>query len=276
MITLDRELTAGAYGRAPFAVEHGVDRDPRLTLESLVGLAAEHPADLIEHNLGTVPVTLPGGAAPSLALDPEAVLREIADNGSWMVLKNVERDPAYAALLDDLLDRVGAVLPGTEGTGLHREAFVFVSAPGSVTPVHVDPENNLLLQVRGTKAMHVGSFADADVRARELERFYGGAHRNLEQRPVDESTFALEPGDGVYLPPDVPHWVQNGPEVSVSLSITWRTRRSGRDGAVLAMNHRLRRRGVRPTPPGVSRVRDGAKVTAHRVLALPDRLRRGA
>lgn len=274
MITIDGPSAAQSYDVAPFGVSHAVHREPLLSLEALVALAATHPADAVEQNVGAVPVELPGGVAPRLDLEPAQVLEEVAHNGAWLVLKNVERDPRYAELLDRLLDEAGAALPGDEGTGLHREAFVFVSAPGAVTPAHVDPEQNFLLQIRGSKHMHVGRFADEETGARELERFYAGAHRNVSSRPVDERTFDLQPGDGVYVPPNAPHWVQNGDEVSISLSITWRTRRTGRTGAVLAMNHRLRARGLRPVAPGTSRGRDAAKVAAHRALAVGARVSR--
>ena len=32
-----------------------------------------------------------------------------------------------------------------------REAFIFISSPNTVTPYHMDPEYNFLLQIRGTK-----------------------------------------------------------------------------------------------------------------------------
>jgi quercetin dioxygenase-like cupin family protein len=272
VLSIDPSLAAAAYDRTPFSVSHATHDHPLLTLEALLALAGTHPADAVEHNLGAVPVALPGGDAPRLELEPAQVLAEIAQNGSWLVLKNVERDERYRALLDEVLDEAAVALPGDEGTALHREAFVFVSAPGAVTPAHVDPEQNLLLQVRGTKAMHVGRFGDDASRARELERFYAGHHRNLETRPVDEETFDLVPGAGVYVPPNAPHWVQNGDEVSISLSVTWRTRETGRTGAVLAMNHRLRARGLSPHAPGASRLGDATKVTAHRVLAVRERL----
>ncbi|MDO9407225.1 JmjC domain-containing protein [Patulibacter sp.] len=273
MLTIDPSLAAAAYDRSPFAVGHGAHTHPLLTLESLVALAGTHPADAVEHNLGAVPVALPGGEAPRLELEPAQVLAEIAANGSWLVLKNVERDDRYRALLDELLDEAAGQLPGEEGTALHREAFIFVSAPGAITPAHVDPEQNMLLQVRGTKAMHVGRFADDESRARELERFYAGHHRNLQTRPVDEETFDLHPGEGVYVPPNAPHWVQNGDDVSISLSVTWRTRSTGRTGAILAMNHRIRSAGRRPHAPGVSRPRDAAKVAVHRAMAVGARVR---
>ena len=40
------------------------------------------------------------------------------------------------------------------------EGFIFVSSPGSVTPYHIDPERNFLLQVRGNKTMHMFDGSD--------------------------------------------------------------------------------------------------------------------
>ena len=64
-----------------------------------------------------------------------------------------------------------------------REAFIFVSSPGAVTPFHIDPEWNFLLQVRGRKIIHVFPADDRSlVSEEELERFYSGGHRNLAFR----------------------------------------------------------------------------------------------
>jgi mannose-6-phosphate isomerase-like protein (cupin superfamily) len=274
LIVIEQERFRRAYDQEPLAVAHGVHDHALLRLESLIALAARHPADLVEHNIGTVPVALPSGEAPRIELDAARVLEDIADNGCWMVLKHVQRDPAYEALLDAVLDEAGLAVPAGEATTHMREAFIFVSGPGAVTPAHVDPEQNFLLQVRGTKAMHVGRFASDAVRTRELERFYAGHHRNIEQPPTDEQVFDLAPGDGVYVPPNAPHWVQNGDEVSISLSVTWRTRRTERYSAIWAMNHRLRSRGHDPKGPGESSLADSAKVAALRVIRLRQRLRR--
>jgi len=83
-----------------------------------------------------------------------------------------------------------------------REGFIFLSAPGSVTPSHTDPEHNLLLQIRGTKDMSLGEFPDEVTRQIVLE---STRHRNIEWEPRRPQTFALEPGDGVYVPVHAPH-----------------------------------------------------------------------
>ena len=71
--------------------------------------------------------------------------------------------------------------------------------------------------------MNVCPFPDSESEMQELERYYDGGHRNLENLPSEGVTFRLEPASGVYVPSFMPHWVQNGPAASISLSITFRT-----------------------------------------------------
>jgi hypothetical protein len=97
------------------------------------------------------------------------------------------------------------------------------------------------------------------VERRELDRYHDGDHRNLTSMPSDGEVFGLDPGRGVYVPSFMPHWVQNGPRASVSLSITFRSRESLRAEYVHWMNARMRRLHLHPTPAGVSPARDRAK-----------------
>jgi hypothetical protein len=139
-----------------------------------------------------------------IGLSPEETIRGIEECNSWMVLKNVEIDPEYGALLDRCLAEVAACGGPPVREMREREAFVFVSSPGAMTPYHMDPEENFLLQVRGAKTIHVLPPDDRNVLSvEELEHFYGGAHRNLvfreRYRPL-ASAFELSPGWGVHVP----------------------------------------------------------------------------
>ncbi|MCW2776280.1 MAG: Cupin superfamily protein [Frankiales bacterium] len=264
--------SAGSGSLAPVRVHHDLARGGLLDLERLAVLAATLPAASIEHNVGAVPAVLPGGVAPQSSLTPPEIVRSIDTNGCWMVLKNVEQDPEYAALLDACLDALEPQLTASEGRSVLREGFVFLSAPGSVTPTHIDPEHNVLLQVSGTKTMCIGRFpTDAD-RDLQAERLHSGEHRNLESAAVDVTDYPLGPGDGVYVPVHAPHVVRNGPAPSISLSVTWRTRRTLREGSVLSLNARLRRRGLPTAAPGAG-ARDHVLQAVERGLRLPDKLR---
>lgn len=250
LLHVDRDRFLQVFGRTSMPVTHELADHPLLTLEAVAGLAQKLPSKSIEHNLGDVPLVATGHKVASLDDDPAEIVKTIEANGSWMVLKNVEQDERYRALLDELLDQVKPIVGSHEGGMLKREAFIFVSAPGSITPSHVDPEHNFLLQVKGTKDMNVGAFDNPKIEQHELERFYGGGHRNIEQTPDQLETYALKPGDGVYVRPNAPHYVVNGDSASVSLSITWRTPKTDRASAVHRANGRLRRLGIKPAPPG--------------------------
>ena len=245
LLDIDLDRFAEAVGRTSVGVRHNLAGHDLLTVEALAVLADALPAASVEHNVADVPVVAASGEVEVIERRPGEIAREIASNGCWMVLKNVEQQPEYRALLDACLDEVAPLFGGREGGMEQREAFVFLSSPNAVTPSHVDPEHNFLLQVRGTKHMNVGRFADPAVEQRELERIYLGGHRNIEQEPDDYETFTLEPGDGVYVRPDAPHFVLNGPAPSVSLSITWRTPVTRRTARVHQVIERSPQEGVR-------------------------------
>ena len=219
----------------------------------------------MEHNVANLPKIVDPDAVQRSQEPAGDIARGIETNGCWMVLKNIEEDPEYKRLLDESLDEVTPHVQ-RDGGMREREGFIFLSAPGSMTPSHTDPEHNFLLQVRGTKQMNVGSFPDAQTEQMVLEGVTGGAHRNVEWEPQDPIAFDLNPGDGVYVQPHAPHWVQNGPEVSVSLSVTFSTPMSEDKRRVHSINARLRRLGLSPSPPGRNPRADRRKAVGSRAL----------
>jgi Cupin superfamily protein len=255
-LRVDPEQFAQRYGHVPMRVEHDLVGNPLLTHDALVALAAELPIEHIEHNIGDVPPVLVGEEAPRLAASPTEVARDIAHNGAWMVLKYVQQVPRYGTLVDELLDQIEP-LPDGQPMG-HREAYVFLSGASTMTPAHRDPEHNFLLHVQGEKQFTLGARPAGD-EIRHLEHAYRYGQRNFPTMPQDSETFDLQPGTGLYVPPDAVHAVRNGAAVSISLSIVWRPAAVVREGRVLRFNHTLRRLGVTPKPPGVSPRADRVK-----------------
>jgi hypothetical protein len=255
----------------PSSVSHALGDHPLLTIESIARLAERLPEDRVEHNVGNLPKVVDDDAVERSDLPVGEIARGIETNGCWMVLKNIERDEEYGNLLDELLDQVEPILDQRDGGMSGREGFVFLSAPGSVTPSHTDPEHNFLLQVRGTKELSVGRFPDEKTGQLALERALGGGHRNVDSEPAEPRAFHLEPTEGVYVPPHAPHWVQNGDEVSVSLSITFQTPENERAIRVHSVNAKLRRLGLSPRPPGQRARLDRRKEACAKALG---RLRR--
>ncbi len=264
LLDLDGAAYLRALDREPLALGHGLAGHPLLELDALAQLADRLPPDSIEQNPGAQPIVLAeGGNGRGGVPRPGELVRRVAEERRWIVLWNVERDPVYGELLDEILDPVVRLVGRREGGERKREAFVFISAADAVTPVHIDPEHNFLLQIRGTKELHVARFEDARTAQAELERLYSGGHRNLQNAPGPARSFPMGPGAGTYVPSHVPHWVVNGRDVSISLSVTFHTQAVMRNKALHAWNARARRRGRDPAPPGRHPGRDRVKYAAY-------------
>ena len=281
LLELEPETFRRSFGRQPFLIRHRLAGHELFALPRLVELARRLPAASVEYNAGDVPLTLDPTRTPQTGLSVEETLRRIEECRSWMVLKNVEQDPEYRDLLELCLAEVHAFSDPLVSGMSDKEGFVFVSSPGSVTPYHLDPEQNFLLQIRGRKRMNVFDPADrALLSEEEIERFLAGAHRNLVYRDdyqAKAQVFELVPGLGVHVPVTAPHWVQNGDAVSVSFSITFQTQASMRRSHVHQMNADLRRWGFSPAPAGRSVLRDSMKQLVFRAKTRVSRaLRRGA
>jgi hypothetical protein len=260
LLDIDGAAFADGFSQRPFSVRHSLVAHPLLALAAIAELADELPRAAVERHRADLPVIMPGGA-PELQGRASDTVRDIEHNGCWMVLWNIEQVPRYAALLHACLDEVERYVSDRHGGMRDRKAYLFLSAPGAVTPAHFDPEHNLLLQIKGVKDMNVGRFSDPLEHRRELDRYHEGGHRNLNEMPDESRLFRLRPGEGVYVWPFAPHWVENGPEGSISLSITFRTRESRRAERVHRFNARMRRLHMSPRPAGESRLVDEAKAT---------------
>lgn len=257
------------YPATPGMLRHRLTEHPLLTLDALVGLARALPADSVEYNAGDLPIGVAPEAVTPNGLSVEETIRRIEQCGSWLVLKRVEQAPAYAALLEEVLDELTGVVGPKTGEMLTRQGFIFVSSPGAVTPFHMDPEHNILLQVRGRKTMTVFP-GDPGIVPDELhEAYHAGNHRNLPWR--DEfaalgQAFDLAPGEAIHVPVKRPHWVRNGPEPSISFSITWRSHWSYREADARGLNRLLRKWGFAPAPPAPFPRANLGKAYAYRAI----------
>ena len=214
------------YPEVPHKFAHSLGQHPLLELDALAALAESLPAASIEYNFADLPLGIDGKPAPT-GIPIGETIRRIGETGSWAALKNIEQAPAYAGLLHDLLAELrGAIEPRT-GRMMKLQGFVFITSPGGVTPYHFDPEHNILLQVRGSKVMTQFPAGDARYAPDEThEAYHTGGGRELHWRDellAGGREFPLAPGEALFVPVMAPHFVRNGPEPSVSLSITWRS-----------------------------------------------------
>ena len=255
LLDIDPVTFRGCFDRRPFLIGHALTNHPLFEISRLMRLCRSLPESSVEYNAGNIPISVDPKRTPGNGLSAEETIRRIAKCKSWLVLKYVEQDPEYRALLHDCLAEVARQSESLRPGMFLEQGFIFLSSPGSVTPYHMDPEHNFLLQIRGSKRIHMFDGRDRSVLSEEeLEQFYRGGHRNLAY-PTNGNrrgwTFDLSPGFGLHFPVTAPHYVRNGEEVSVSFSITFRTPDLKRRRLVHIGNAFLRRRGFRPRPAGM-------------------------
>ncbi|HEY4303117.1 MAG TPA: cupin domain-containing protein [Gemmatimonadaceae bacterium] len=214
------------------------------------------------------------------------VFRRLEEPGSWIALYNVERDPAYAKFVQDALESVKHLIDRQEPGMFNAQGFMFISAPPSVTPFHIDRENNFWLQIRGHKTMSVWNADNRHVVSGEhVERFI--VTKSLEHVKLNDAyrPFALErdfaPGDGVYFPSTAPHattseasWVTPGDGISISIGIVFYTSVTQKHANIHAWNRVLRKIGMNPKFPGASAL-DAIKYPLGKAFVTTKKLLRG-
>src|SRR5499427_10787622 len=256
---------------------HDLHRDDRLTLPAVADLADRLPRRSVIADTATQPLLVPQGGPPRGVLErPGDVIRDLQDANAWLTLLMVEEDPGMAEIMNTYLDQLEAGLSAKQGKRaklLKRVAFVFVSSPNSVTPIHFDIEHSLLMQVSGCKTVSVGRWESDAARRHEFDRYWDGSHGRIETLQPEEAAYTMTPGRAVYIPPGTPHWVHNGPDISLSVTLTYFTAATVRENRVEGFNAQLRRRHMNPREPGRSLAVDTAKVCALGVWMMGRRLR---
>jgi len=256
-----------------FAIRHNLAGNPLFTLERLIALLRTLPRDRIEFSSGKAAISQDPGSTPTIDLSPAEIIRQIETCDAWMVLKQVESDAAYRALLEDAL----LTTARAEGHESLEEAgysdirgFIFVSSPRSTTPFHVDNEDNFFVQLHGEKFFHVYDNTDRTIASEDMLEAVVVKHRNLAYDPIFDikaTHYTLKPGDGIFVPYQWPHYVQTADTYSISMAITWKSEEVRRRNDIFVVNSILRSLGLPQMPPGTQPVFDGMKLAALRSIS---------
>lgn len=244
-------------------LSHNYHQHPMLQLDAIEKLAES----LMEHGKCRF-------AGAKLALDskfhhvgehPEGktlqqVFAELESPESWVALYNIETNPDYKKFLFEVIEGVRPEIEKEQGRIMDVQGFMFISSPPSVTPFHIDRENNFWIQLKGRKLMTVFDNSDREIiPAQVVENFIlrkSLKEVRLEQGFVEKGhAFDVAPGDGVYFPSTSPHmtqtdteWVTPGDGVSVSLGIVFYTDFTRKQARIHQFNHLLRKLGITPRP----------------------------
>ena len=250
------------FEQEPFIFHHHLPENPLFEMDRVRELARRLPRKI--GLAGNLPIEK-GFTQPDVEkLSFEETLEQLDAGHCWIILKKVHEDPEYGPLLKQCVSEVEELTGRQIGPLIESWTMsLILSSPGQITPYHIDADCNFLFQIRGRKTFYAFNGRDRSVLpVEEEESFWAGnmnAAQYREENQAKATAFALEPGNGVHVPVIFPHWVQNGDNISVSLSINFRFH-GYLLGDIYRMNHLLRKIGLRPRPAGESKLADCLKV----------------
>lgn len=234
----------------------------------------------VHYDAGDIKIAQRWNQVPPRKLSFDEALDQMDRAGAWIFVRQIERDPEYRELLNQIMSEVSEL----SGRDIAREqkvmeGIVFVTSPNRITSYHIDRECSLLLQVSGDKRISVFNRDDREVLTEpELESFWAADNNAAiyrEQFQDRADVFQLTPGSGVHIPVNCPHWLRNGNQVSISLNVNYQFKDSQRK-YIYQSNFYLRKLGLHPIPPGQSPWRDRTKNTVMGAMVKCSRfLRRG-
>lgn len=212
------------------------------------------------------------------------IFKNMANPGSWIALWAIQSEPEYKKLLWEIVDSVEGDWKSQDPGVLEVIGYVFISSPPSVTPFHVDSENNFLLQLAGKKGFAVWNPNESSVVSDEaVEEWI--VHRSLAKVKYQPEFMGsavvddvLESGDGIYMPSTAPHLTHAEEDLataenpySITLAVVFYTRNTRKLAYIYSVNQLLRKLGFAPKPAEVNKLQDMFKYLIGRILVLSQR-----
>ena len=266
LLNLDKGVFRENFNQRFFEVHHRLSGHPLFALPRLIELArdtARQRPDHLHYDAGDVGIGTRWEDAPKVDCPIDETIRRIDTMGAWIILWNANLDPEYRVLLDGAMAEIfAAAEPGLERQLKKREIIIFITSPNRVTSYHIDRECNFLLQIQGNKEISVFDRNDREVLPEvEIERFWTVDNNAATYKPELQdraNVYQLEPGNGLHIPINSPHWLKNGDNVSVTASFNFQFSDNERANVYRA-NHYLRQLGINPRAPFRAPVVDFAK-----------------
>lgn len=259
------------YPETPFSFAHNLRDHPLFALDALAALGDRHPAErCIGRDHGASVGADISAATEHGVTDVGDRIRRIEEVSSWCALLNVDRDPEYRKLCDALLAELRPHGDPVTGEPIEPTAYIFVTSPGGTTPYHFDPDYNMLFQIRGRKDVRVFPAHDTAFAPDEQhEAMHADGNFSLPWREAMDAGgtgYSIAANQAVFIPYMAPHYVANGPEVSVSFSLTWGTRWTFAESEARNFNRLVRRVGLAPRAPARWPATNRPKSYAYRLI----------
>ncbi len=282
-ISTDPEAARSKFNWQSFEVSHHLSSHPLFQLPKLLELAERtaksRPEDLY-FDMGEVRPGQRWDQIPEARFSAVEAMQQLESSDAWFIFRHTQRDPEYRELFDRGLREIKEIAGDAASAQIRQEdIIIFVASPRRVTPYHIDRECNFLLQISGSKTLHVFDRDDKDILPEEeIERFWAVDNNAPVFRPEYQHravSYKMVPGSGVHIPVNFPHWVQNDNNISVSLSVNFQFLDSMRAN-VYRSNYYLRKLGLKPSRPGLHSTWDAAKSFAMSCALAARRIVRGS
>ncbi len=228
LLAIDRDKFRQNFNKRHFLLEHRLSGNALFALPRLIDLARDtartRPDDLY-YDAGVTDVNEKWGQSPA-AFPVDETIKRIETAGAWIALKARKRTPptrsCSMSACRDILEVSGRDL---ERNMRRKEVIVFITSPNRLTTYHIDSECNFLLPSRGDEAdQHLSpgrsrsapgkrarSILDAQPKRAAIQAAFAASRRRNRIRA----------GNGRAYPINAPHWVQNGNNISVAVSINY-------------------------------------------------------
>lgn len=216
------------WGNQPVRLEHRLADSGLFTREAL--------ADLIERYPQKMYTLVHMGAQKGKKfwrygmigdMDGKGVIRAIEAGRLWINLLHVnEVDPRYGKLLDLIFSEIETRVPGF-GRSFDRINGILISSPRAQVYYHFDAMGQSLWQIEGQKTVYVYPPVPPFLTRQTLE--YVALYRDevgvayeawYDQYAIP---YELHPGQMMHWPLNAPHRVENGDELSVSMTAEYFT-----------------------------------------------------
>ncbi|WP_170416467.1 cupin-like domain-containing protein [Ruegeria atlantica] len=266
------------FGKLPFLLHHNFENSDLFSLSRLARAAEQliqkgrghrFSAHRAQDKINSGWVSMPREEQVAAAVE------SIGEQNAWMKITALnEADPAYVEFLNTAIAEIDGLLDHNfKQEVTHAQMTAFISSPGVAAPYHIDHEENFLCQISGEKEVCLYDPLDREnLPDKEIEEFYFGNYDAAKYRDNLKSRgkiFQLKPGVAVHHPSLSAHWVRNGDQPSVSISLVFCTKEIDKRAYIYQSNYLLRRLGLPQSPPGRHPFWDEVKKKSIRAVSKP-------
>jgi hypothetical protein len=246
------EWHTSVFGHQPIRLEHRLHKHPLFSRDALADLIEQYPEDkytLVHMGAQGSPRKLWRHGKIG-KLSGHAVIDAIEEGRLWINLLHVnEIDSRHQELLDQIYTEIHGHVQAHSPT-YKRISGILISSPRAQVYYHFDTTGQNLWQIAGSKRVFLYPATPPFITEELLERctLYHDETSIPYQPWYDEfaTVFDLCPGQMLHWQLNAPHRIENGDELSVSLTTEFYTKQIRRHVFATSGNGLLREVGLRP------------------------------